>query len=90
MNTTIGDKEIRTQKRVITFFHEVLDYDYLGDWHHRQDNSNIETELLTSWLERQSHSEQIISRVLFELNRAGTLARSQTLYGENREVYNLL
>lgn len=87
---TVGEKEIRTQKNVIAFFREELDYNYLGDWHHRPDNSNIEKALLTNWLKRHGHSDQIISRVLFELNKAATLAGSQTLYGANREVYNLL
>ena len=87
---TIGQKEIRTQKNVIAFFKEELGYDYLGDWHHRQDNSNIEKALLTDWLKRRGHSDQIISRALFELNKAATLAGSQTLYGANSEVYNLL
>ncbi len=87
---TVGKKEIRTQKNVIAFFKEELGYNYLGNWHHRQDNSNIEKERLTDWLKRQGYSEQIISRVLFELNKAATLAGSQTLYGANREVYNLL
>ncbi|RKU15711.1 restriction endonuclease subunit R [Candidatus Poribacteria bacterium] len=87
---TIGQKEIRTQENVIVFFKEELGYDYLGDWHHRQDNSNIEKALLTNWLKRHGYSDQIISRVLFELNKAATLAGSQTLYGANREVYNLL
>ena len=87
---TVGQKEIRTQQNVIAFFKGELGYNYLGDWHHRQDNSNIEKALLTDWLKRQGHSDQIISRVVFELNKAATLAGSQTLYGANREVYNLL
>ena len=87
---TVGQKEIRTQKNVIAFFEQELGYNYLGDWHHRPDNSNIEKALLTDWLKRQGHSDQIISRVLFDLNKAATLAGSQTLYGANREVYDLL
>ena len=87
---TVGKKEIRTQKNVIAFFKKELGYDYLGDWHYRQDNSNIEKAQLTDWLKRRGHNEQIISRALFELNKAATLAGSQTLYGANREVYDLL
>ena len=55
---TIGQKENRTQKNVIAFFKEKLGYDYLGDWHHRQNNSNVEKARLTDWLKRQGHSEQ--------------------------------
>ena len=90
MNTTVGEREIRTQKRVVTFFRDALGYNYLGDWHHRPDNNNIETELLTDWLKRQGHNDQIISRTLFQLNGAATLGGSQTLYGANRAVYDLL
>lgn len=87
---TVGQKEIRTQQNVIAFFEQELGYDYLGNWHHRQDNSNIEKAQLTDWLKRQGHNDQIISRVLFELDKAAALAGSQTLYGANQEVYNLL
>ena len=87
---TIGQKENQTQKNVIAFFKQELGYNYLGNWHHRPDNSNIEKKLLTHWLERQGHSEQIISKVLFALNKAATLAGSQTLYRANHAVYELL
>ena len=87
---TVGQKEIRTQQNVIAFFKEELGYHYLGDWHHCQDNSNIEKAELIAWLKRQRHNEQIVSRVLFELDKAAALAGSQTLYGANQEVYNLL
>jgi type I restriction enzyme R subunit len=88
--STVGQHEIETQKRVIAFFRDALGYAYLGHWKHREGNSNIEEALLKDWLERQGHSNKLITRVLFELNKAAVLGSSKTLYDANREVYSLL
>ncbi len=88
--STVGEREIRTQRRAVAFFREALDYAYLGDWTDRDRNSNIEKTLLTEWLTRQDHSDRIISKVLFELDKAAALGGSKTLYDANREVYGLL
>ena len=65
--STVGEREIRTQRRVVAFFQAALGYAYLGDWKDRAGNSNIEKTLLTDWLTRQGHSDKIIAKVLFEL-----------------------
>ena len=88
--STVGEREIRTQQRVVAFFQEALGYAYLGDWKDRDGNSNIEKTLLTDWLTRQGHSDKIITKVLFELGKAAALGGSKTLYDANREVYGLL
>ena len=88
--SNVGQREILTQKRVIAFFRDALGYVYLGHWQDREDNSNVEESLLTDWLKRQGHSEKIISKVLFELDKAAALGGSKTLYSANREVYELL
>jgi type I restriction enzyme R subunit len=88
--STVGQREILTQKRVVAFFEEALGYAYLGHWKDRPDNSNVEEVLLTDWLTRQGHSDKIIQKVLFELGRAVALGGSKTLYDANREVYGLL
>ena len=44
--STVGQREILTQQRVVAFFRDGLDYDYLGLWKHREGNSNIEERLL--------------------------------------------
>ena len=88
--STVGEREIRTQQRVVAFFQEALGYAYLGDWRDRDGNSNIEKTLLADWLSRQSHSDKIIAKVLFELGKAASLGGSKTLYDANREVYGLL
>ena len=88
--STVGQREIHTQGSVLAFFQNALGYAYLGNWHERADNVNIEKGLLTDWLKRQGHSEKVIDKVLRELARAASLGGSKTLYEANREVYGLL
>ena len=45
---SVGQIEKKTQERVVKLFREKLRYDYLGDWTDREDNRNIELELLRS------------------------------------------
>ena len=42
----IGDIERITQNRIVELFKNQLEYDYLGDWQDREDNSNIEEKYL--------------------------------------------
>ena len=86
----VGEREVLTQRRVIAFFKNALGYAYLGNWKYRPDNGNIEVALLTNWLKRQDHTDKIIDKALFELNRAAELTGSKTLYDANRQVYGLL
>ncbi len=86
----VGQREIQTQKRVIAFLGDALGYEYLGHWKDREGNSNVEEEQLDDWLRRQGHSDKIIQKALFELNRAAALGGGRTLYDANREVYGLL
>lgn len=88
--STVGQREILTQRSVIAFFKKALGYAYLGHWKDRVGNSAIEEEYLTNWLKRQGHSDKIIGKVLFELSKAAALGGSTTLYDANRQVYGLL
>ncbi|MEJ5223976.1 MAG: HsdR family type I site-specific deoxyribonuclease, partial [Anaerolineales bacterium] len=81
---------IQTQSRVIDFFHDALGYEYLGDWHDRLGNANIEKGLLRRWLTEQGHSEKIIQQVLRQLEQAAAITGSKNLYDANRAVYSLL
>ena len=87
---TVGETEIHTQERVVTFFQKVLGYTYLGNWQARQDNSNIDKELLADWLRGNKWDDKIITKVLYELEKAAALGGSKTLYEANRAVYELL
>ena len=86
----VGQREIQTQRRVVAFFQNALGYKYLGHWQDRSGNRNVEREHITDWLKRQGHSDKIIDKALFELNKAAGLGGSKTLYDANRDVYGLL
>ncbi len=88
--TTVGELERETQRRVIQHFRDHLGYTFLGNWHERANNRNIETELLTRFLKRQDHTPALITKALDKLDKAAALGGSKTLYDANREVYSLL
>ncbi|MEG3767113.1 type I restriction endonuclease subunit R [Alteromonas sp. 14N.309.X.WAT.G.H12] len=85
----VGQKEKETQKRVVAFFSEELEYDYLGDWTDRE-NRNIEASLLEIWLKRRNIDTSLISRALHELGKAAALGEGKSLYEANKEIYRLL
>ena len=87
---TVGEREIRTQERVVTFFQKTLGYSYLGNWHARQGNSNVEKDLLTDWLKSRRQDEAIIAKVLHELDKASGLSSDRKLIDANRSDRNLI
>ena len=87
--TKIGSIERVTQNRVVKLFQEELGYTYLGDWQERENNSNIEEELLNNYLTRKGYSTVQISRAIFELkNTANNF--NDSLYTTNKNVYKQL
>ena len=88
--STVGQREVLTQQRVISFFRNSLRYAYLGHWQDRGGNSNVEKGHLSRWLKGQGHGDKIIDKALFELEKAAALGGSKSLYEANREVYGLL
>ena len=87
--STIGKSERATQNRVIALFQHKLKYRYLGDWHDRDDNSNIEEGLLTAYLNRSGYTPEQINSAIYIL-RAEADNNSRGLYGNNKAVYSLL
>jgi type I restriction enzyme, R subunit len=85
----IGQPERVTQNRVISLFRDELGYRYLGDWSDREDNSNVEEDLLSAWLTRNGHTQAQINAALFRL-RAEADNHSRSLYHNNQAVYGLL
>jgi len=86
----VGQRERRTQARVIKLFTEQLHYTYLGNWIDRDDNRNVETGLLRAWLTSRGVDAALITRALHELDRAAALGAGKNLYDANRDVYALL
>jgi len=85
----IGSPEKATQKRVIDLFTQELGYHYLGDWHKRQNNSNIEEETLENYLSTAGYNPVQITKAVHALqSEASNLQRD--LYDNNQAVYKLL
>ena len=87
--TIIGQPERVTQNRVIAIFRDELGYRYLGDWTHREDNSNIEEGLLTASLQKQGYHAAQIAKALYELQTEAAHPH-RSLIETNQKVYSLL
>ena len=85
----VGQIERKTQERIVEFFQKKLGYGYLGSWEERENNSNVEEELLTKFLKKQKHSDTLIKKVLHEIKQAAS-NQSKGLYDLNKDVYSLL
>lgn len=85
----IGKKERETQNRVIALFQKELKYDYLGNWEERENNSNVEEELLTAYLTRKKYSPNLINKALYTFGKAVN-DQSKSLYHINKAVYSML
>lgn len=86
----VGQSERQTQNRIVQLFQQQLNYRYLGDYKDRPNNSNIETDLLTTFLrDKQGYSDTLITKALHELKKVAGDG-SKNLYDVNKEVYSLL
>jgi type I restriction enzyme R subunit len=85
----VGQIERKTQKRVVKLFQDELSYTYLGNWQYRENNSNIEAELLSAYLNRKDYSQTQINKAIDKLK---TTAKNynDSLYTTNKNVYHLL
>ncbi|MBN1663905.1 MAG: HsdR family type I site-specific deoxyribonuclease [Deltaproteobacteria bacterium] len=88
-NSTIGNLERATQNRVIALFQNELKYRYLGNWEERENNSNVEEEILAAYLARKKYSPNLINKALYAFGKAVN-DQSKSLYDVNKAVYSLL
>jgi type I restriction enzyme, R subunit len=86
----ITDNERVTQNRVIKLFRNELQYDYLGNWEDRPDNTHIEKEYLEKWLLQQGYEAEIIQKAIFALQKETNINAQEDLYNINMRVYNML
>src|SRR5690606_11158899 len=85
----VGSIERITQNRVVKLFHEEIGYTYLGDWEERENNSNIEVELLTAYLKKKGYQDAQITKAIYVLKTTANNF-SDSLYTTNKKVYELL
>jgi len=87
--TKVGQVERATQNRIVKLFQNRLGYAYLGDWHERGDNSNVEEALLRANLKRRGYADDLITKAITEFKRAAG-DQTDSLYDVNKTVYRLL
>ena len=85
----VGQRERETQNRVVKLFQDRLGYNYLGNWENRENNSNIQEELLTTYLKRKNVIDTLINKTLDKL-RITANNYNETLYTNNKNIYMLL
>ena len=85
----VGQVERKTQNRVVELFKNVLNYQYLGNWQDREDNSNVEVDLLKQYLNGK-YSDVLIQKAVNEFKKACMLPAGSNFFEVNKEVYSLL
>lgn len=84
----VGKLERETQNRVVAIMQSELKYRYLGNWEERDNNSNVEEAILSSWLLKK-YDQNLVTKSIYEFTKA-TNDQSKSLYDVNKEVYALL
>ncbi len=83
----VGQTEKKTQSRIVKLF-QSLEWTYLGDWTDRDDNRNIEPELLCEYL-ADKYTEKQIKQAVSILQKSAVLA-GRNFFEVNRDFYSLL
>lgn len=84
----VGKLERETQNRVVALMQSELKYRYLGKWEERDNNSNVEEEILSAWLLNR-YDQNLVTKAIYEFTKAAN-DQSKSLYDVNKEVYALL
>lgn len=84
----LGHLERETQNRVVALMQNELQYEYLDNWEVRENNSNVEEDILQTWLLKR-YDQNLTSKAIYEFIKAVN-DQSKSLYDVNKEVYSLL
>ncbi|MEM7538022.1 MAG: HsdR family type I site-specific deoxyribonuclease, partial [Chloroflexota bacterium] len=86
---TVGQPELATQERVLKLFQQELGYRFLGNRMARDNNSNIEADMLDAYLLQRGYTAAQCSNAIGQLRREVD-THNRTLYESNEAVYKLL
>jgi type I restriction enzyme, R subunit len=86
----VGQRERRTQDRVVQLLRRQLGYDYLGNWKDRAGTSNIEVDQLSQNLRDRGYDDALVSKAIEQLKKAAVIGAGRDLYEANYAVYELL
>lgn len=89
MNDLIGKPERATQNRIVKLFKDELGYSYRGNFEERNNNSNIEINLLENYLKDSGYKTEQINSAIYKL-QTESQNHNRSLYQNNKEVYSLL
>lgn len=84
----VGQKEVKTQDRLVKVFNKKLGYTYLGNLKDKQDNSNVDETLLKKYL-KDKYDQNLVKRSIHELRKVSE-DRTRSLYDCNKEIYTML
>lgn len=87
--STIGQIERHSQNRIVKLFKDQLNYAYYGNWELRENNSNIEEQYLSAYLQKQGYSATVINKAIYELKQVAD-SYGDELYSKNKKVYAIL
>ncbi len=86
----VGKLERETQNRVVVLMQKELGYRYLGNWEDRDNNSNVEEEMLEDWLiKKKKYGKDLITKAIHELTKV-TNRQTNWVYDVNKDVYEML
>ena len=83
--TDVGASERVVQNRIVRLFRNTLNYNYLGNWIDRENNSNIEEKILRTFLkEKQEYEDGLIAKAIRQLINPTTSCpmESQSIFVE--------
>lgn len=86
----IGSTERITQNRIVDIFKNELGYRHLGNWQDREENSQLEENILRDWLLNKKKLDPVLVDNAIRKFSNTVYDQSKSMYDSNKEVYALL
>jgi type I restriction enzyme R subunit len=86
----VGQRERKTQDRIVKLFQNTLKYTYLGNWEDVERSSPVEEENLRKFITKnQKHTPILVNRAIEEFKKVSG-NQTKSLYDLNKDTYGLL